>query len=299
MMAAIGGFLFGYDTGVVSGAMLLIKDDFNLDDVQQEIVVTSTVVMCALSSLAAGPLNTTFGRRPVILAAAAIFTVGAIVMGSAPNYEVLVFGRLVIGVGIGFASLTTPVYIAEVAPSKLRGRLVTVNTLCIASGQFIAGMVDGILSDTPGGWRWMLGVAAVPSIMMGFGFLGLPESPRWLVMSGRKETALRVLITVRDTDEEAKDEVDDIVSSVITADAQNATDGVGFCGKVVQIVSHPPTRRALILGCGIMLLQQFAGINTVMYYAASIYEMAGFSVNASIWLSGFTALAQVAGIAIR
>jgi SP family myo-inositol transporter-like MFS transporter 13 len=297
-VAALGGFLFGYDTGVISGAMLLIKSDFNLDDVQQEIVVTSTVVMCAVSSLAAGPLNMRFGRRSVILAAALIFTFGALVMGVSPNYEFLVLGRLIIGIGIGFASLTTPIYIAEVAPSNLRGRLVTVNTLCIASGQFIAGMVDGLLANDPTGWRWMLGIAAVPSVMMGMGFLGLPESPRWLVMKGRRDKAMKVLKTVRETDKEAQEEVEEIVTSMIAHDSKNGGISKGTLASVLEMLNHAPTRRALTLGCGIMLLQQLAGINTVMYYAASIYQMAGFDTNTSIWLSGFTALAQVAGIAI-
>ncbi|GMI36656.1 hypothetical protein TrRE_jg3982 [Triparma retinervis] len=297
-VAALGGFLFGYDTGVISGAMLLIKTDFDLDDVQQEIVVTSTVVMCAISSLLAGPLNVRFGRRPVILSAALIFTFGALVMGLSPNYQALVVGRLIIGVGIGFASLTTPIYIAELAPSNLRGRLVTVNTLCIAGGQFVAGMVDGILANDPTGWRWMLGIAAVPSIMMGLGFLGLPESPRWLVTKGMRDKAIKVLKTVRETDEEANEEIGEIVTSMIAHDSKNGGSSKGALASVAEMLSHPPTRRALTLGCGIMLLQQFAGINTVMYYAASIYEMAGFGTNASIWLSGFTALAQVAGIAI-
>jgi SP family myo-inositol transporter-like MFS transporter 13 len=278
--------------------MLLIKSDFNLDDVQQEIVVTSTVVMCAVSSLAAGPLNMRFGRRSVILAAALIFTFGALVMGVSPNYEFLVLGRLIIGIGIGFASLTTPIYIAEVAPSNLRGRLVTVNTLCIASGQFIAGMVDGLLANDPTGWRWMLGIAAAPSVMMGMGFLGLPESPRWLVMKGRRDKAMKVLKTVRETDKEAQEEVEEIVTSMIAHDSKNGGNSKGTLASVLEMLNHAPTRRALTLGCGIMLLQQLAGINTVMYYAASIYQMAGFDTNTSIWLSGFTALAQVAGIAI-
>lgn len=293
-MSALGGFLFGYDTGVVSGAMLKIRDDLDLDPAQQEVVVTSTVVACAACSLLGGRLNDRYGRRPVILLSAAVFTLGALCMGLAPSYYPLVGGRVVVGCGIGFASLTTPMYIAECAAPAYRGVLVTVNVLCIASGQFIAGMIDGLLADAPGGWRFMLGGAALPSLGMLLGFFPLPESPRWLVQNGRREEGLRVLRRFRATDAEAEGEVNDIVDSLLAHEAlRSATASVGE-----SPFSHAPTRRALKLGCGLMFLQQFAGINTVMYYAASIYEMSGFSTNASIWLSGFTALAQVAGIAV-
>jgi len=286
IMAAIGGFLFGYDTGVVSGAMLLIKDDFDLTAAQQEIVVTSTVVFCAIFSLLGGPINNKYGRRPTLLLASAIFTLGALTMGFAPSYPVLVLGRLIIGAGIGLASLTTPMYIAEMAPMRLRGSLVTVNVLCIAGGQFVAGMVDGLLANHPYGWRLMLGLAAVPAVIMLVGFIPLPESPRWLVQNGQREAGLKILKRFRDTDAEAEQEVTAIVDGLIAHEA--------LCASTkLTAWQHPPTRRALILGCGLMFLQQFAGINTVMYYAASIYEMAGYSKNASIWLSGFTALAQV------
>ncbi len=293
-LAALGGFLFGYDTGVVSGAMLLIRDDFNLTDEEQEVVVTSTVVMCAVSALAGGPLNKKLGRRPVILLASVIFTVGALIMGLAPNYELLVLGRLVIGAGIGLASLTTPMYIAEVAKPEIRGSLVTTNTLCITGGQFIAGMVDGLLAETPSGWRYMLGLATVPSLIMLIGFLSLPESPRWLVQSGKALEAVAVLKKLRDTDADAQKEVDEITASMIAAEAISSASSNSY----MDMLQHAPTRRALTLGCGLMVLQQFAGINTVMYYAASIYENAGFASTTAIWLSGFTALAQVFGVAV-
>ena len=297
-VAAIGGFLFGYDTGVISGAMLLIKEEMNLSKERQEVVVTSTVVACLVGSLVAGPLNAKVGRRPVILSASVIFTVGALIMGFAPSYTALVLGRITVGLGIGFASLTTPIYIAEVAPKDMRGRLVTINTLCVAFGQFLAGMVDGMLSGTSGGWRWMLGLAAVPSVMMFVGFLLLPESPRYLVTAGKKEQAIRVLSSLRYSKREAVEEVDSIVTALIAHEEYSSLGGrTSTLSRVREMVSHAPTRRALTLGCGIMLLQQFTGINTVMYYAATIYETAGFDTKASIWLSGFTALAQVLGIA--
>jgi len=190
------------------------------------------------------------------------------------------------------------------AEPAARGPLVTVNVLCIAFGQFAAGMVDGLLADTPHGWRLMLGLAAVPSLVMLVGFFPLPESPRWLVQHGRRVEALKVLKRFRVTDEAAEAEIISIVDGLIAHEALTASvsssssSSFSSFSSSFAAFSHPPTRRALFLGCGLMFLQQFAGINTVMYYAASIYEMAGYSRAAAIWLSGFTALAQVAGIAI-
>lgn len=338
-MAAIGGFLFGYDTGVISGAMLPIQRAFDLTEIQQEVVVSTTVLAAFCSSLVGGTLNRLYGRRSCILLAAVVFTLGSVMLAFSWSYPVLVLGRIVVGVGIGIASLTTPMYIAEVAMPRMRGKLVTINALLVTIGQFIAGMVDGVfdkfMPDT--GWRYMLGLAAVPSIVMWIGFQGLPESPRWLVMNGRRDEALIVLKDVRDTDQEAIDELHEIAqslptqqrqsSSIVTNENNNengestagsmdfeygtngdeipsvsqeedAENSKSFWRQVVEMTSDPPTRRALQLGCGIMALQQLSGINTVMYYAASIYEMSQFDELTSVWLAGFTALAQVVGIAL-
>lgn len=334
-MAAIGGFLFGYDTGVISGAMLPMRRAFDLTPSQQEVVVSSTVLAAFFSSLYGGNLNQRFGRRTCILIASSVFTLGSLLLGIAWDYSVLVIGRIVLGVGIGIASLTTPVYIAEVAPPSKRGQLVTINTLMITFGQFFAGMVDGALDEyfPLQGWRFMLGLAALPSILMFLGFLNLPESPRWLASQGRYKEATQVLCTLRETTREAEDELREIANSMpnhpnldheeqqvlrrrpleygsdastqevmpegsspIASDVIQQQNHESFWPRFVAMVSHGPTRRALILGCGLMAVQQCSGINTVMYYAASIYEMSGFDELTAVWLSGFTALAQVVGI---
>lgn len=325
-MAAIGGFLFGYDTGVISGAMLPISRKFNLTDVQQEVVVSSTVLAAFVASLVGGNINRTMGRRKAILMAASIFSIGSAILAVCWDYPSLVAGRIVVGLGIGIASLTTPVYIAEVAMPSLRGQLVTVNAFLVTVGQFIAGMIDGVfdVAMPETGWRYMLGLAAVPSVIMLIGFLGLPESPRWLAMENRNEEALEILKTIRDSDEEAKEELDEIVDALPRAitqqqqqpqedfnyddedDDNNAAppqlvapqENKGFMKRAYEMLIDAPTRRALTLGCGIMALQQLSGINTVMYYAASIYVAAEFQEETAIWLSGFTALAQVVGIGL-
>ena len=322
----------------------------DLTNVQQEVVVSSTVLSAFVTSLFGGTMNKKYGRKHTILIASVVFTVGAMLMGTAWDYHSLVLGRIIIGGGIGLASLTTPIYIAEVAAPTMRGTLVTINGLLICFGQFSAGMVDGILDeiDPDQGWRIMLGLAAVPSVIMFLGFRHMPESPRWLVMEGRNEEARSVLLSIRESDVEAHDEYQEIVevcsymegpSGHISIEANtnrsdymvdslnvslqgssnrgdndddlfemnpvsnhSARDGhsegalsesvpgvdqsvtrsssvisnLSFFGHVKEMLAHPPTRRALRLGCGIMVLQQLSGINTVMYYAASIYQMSGF-----------------------
>lgn len=153
-MAAIGGFLFGYDTGVISGAMLPIQRAFHLNKFQEEVVVSSTVLAAFCSSVVGGNLNQSLGRRRCILLAAAIFTLGSVLLFAAMNYPSLVLGRIVVGVGIGIASLTTPIYIAEVALPQMRGRLVTVNAFLVTLGQFTAGIVDGIFDQIAPDWGW-------------------------------------------------------------------------------------------------------------------------------------------------
>lgn len=265
--SALGGFIFGYDTGVVSGAMLLIREDFLLSDNQVEVVVSITIAGAVVASLAGGSAMEWCGRRPVILTAAIIFTVGAVLLSAAQSYLTLVAGRLIVGLGIGLASLTTPVYIAEAAPSHMRGTLVTLNTLFITVGQVVAGVVDGLFSDGQNGWRYMLGVSGVPSLFMTLGFLFLPESPRWLVAVGQRREALCVLQTIRGT-LEVHAELEEMIDSA--TDHASLGGGLKESATVRGLLEDPRIRRALVLGCGLQMLQQLSGINTVMYYSATI-----------------------------
>ena len=371
-MAALGGFLFGYDTGVISGAMLPLQRRFQLTAIQQEVVVSSTVLAAFVASVAGGRWNQRWGRRQCIRAAAAVFTLGSLLLLTAVNTTTLILGRIVVGVGIGVASLTTPIYIAEVALPELRGRLVTVNAFLVTVGQFAAGMVDGVLDQVAPtwGWRCMLGLAALPSIVMYYGFTyHLPESPRWLVTQGRLDEARQALTSMRASASDVNHELAEIVASMPknngpprstenkgdTADPAidsnddddalppTETDPLGmtttttttttssamsfaddedlsnsstgpnynnnnidttvdydqdFWHRFAEMMADAPTRQALVLGCGLMAIQQCSGINTVMYYAASIYEMSQFDEQTAVWLSGFTALAQVVGIGL-
>ncbi|XP_053717380.1 proton myo-inositol cotransporter-like [Synchiropus splendidus] len=287
VFSALGGFLFGYDTGVISGAMLLLKRQLELSALWQEVLISSTVAAAALSALLGGFLNGLFGRRVCILLASFFFTVGGIVLSSAPGKEVLLVGRLIVGVGLGIASMTVPVYIAEASPPHLRGQLVTVNTLFITGGQFTASLVDGAFSYLQhDGWRYMLGLSVLPAVIQFVGFLFLPESPRWLIQRGLTQKARRVLSQIRGN-QNIDEEYDSIKNSIEEEEKDSGGDGP----VIWRMLTYPPTRRALIVGCGIQMFQQLSGINTVMYYSATILQMSGVRDDRlAIWLAGLTTL---------
>ncbi|XP_052316038.1 proton myo-inositol cotransporter-like isoform X1 [Oncorhynchus keta] len=284
--SALGGFLFGYDTGVISGAMLLLKREMNLSALWQEVLISSTVATAALSALAGGLLNGVFGRRVCILLASFIFTAGGIVLSAAPDKEVLLVGRLIVGLGLGIASMTVPVYIAETSPPHLRGQLVTVNTLFITGGQFTASIIDGAFSYLRhDGWRYMLGLSMVPAVLQFVGFLFLPESPRWLIQKGLTQKARRVLSQIRGN-QNIDEEYDSIKNSIEEEEKDCGGDGP----VIWRMLTYPPTRRALLVGCGLQMFQQLSGINTVMYYGATILQMSGVRDDkVAIWLAGVTA----------
>ncbi|XP_060932071.1 proton myo-inositol cotransporter-like isoform X2 [Limanda limanda] len=283
--SALGGFLFGYDTGVVSGAMLLLKKEMNLSALWQELLISSTVGAAAVSALCGGFLNGLLGRKVCILMSSFIFTIGGIILSCAPDKVVLLVGRITVGLGIGIASMTVPVYIAEVSPPHLRGQLVTINSLFITGGQFIASVVDGAFSYLRhDGWRFMLGLSIVPAVLQFVGFFFLPESPRWLLQKGRSQEALQALSKIRGG-QNVEEEYDTIRTSI--EEEEKEAGGGGFV--ILRIISHGPTRRALFVGCGLQMFQQLSGINTVMYYSATILQMGGVRDDKqAIWLAAAT-----------
>lgn len=291
-LSTIGGFLFGYDTGVVSGAMLLIRDEFTLSTKWHEAIVSATIGAAWIFALVGGWLTDKVGRKPVILLASLVFTVGSVIMGLANQKEMLLVGRIVVGVGIGVASMSVPVYIAESAYPEVRGHLVTLNTIFITGGQFVASLVCGAFSSHPDGWRYMLGLAAVPACIQFFGFLGMPESPRWLVSKKRYDEALKVLRSIRGDDFPIQEELESIKEACLEQETQLlAREQSGGSSSIwMQILTTRSTRRALALGCLLQGIQQLAGINTVMYYSASIIQMAGVKdYSIAIWLACATA----------
>lgn len=257
----LGGFLFGYDTGVISGAMLFITPDFNLTPAQKELVVSIALVGSFIGALTAGIIADRFGRRVSIGIASIIFIVGSGLLGIANGVTLLVIGRIVVGYGVGIASNTVPVFIAEVAPSSLRGSLVTTNILCVTGGQFISYVIDGLFSKTREGWRWMLAIGAFPAFLQWIGILFLvPESPRWLLSRGKNNEGKRALCKIRESMEEVESEIREIKKSLKEEK-----------GTWKDIIARD-NRYPLLIGVMLQAWQQFVGINTVMYYSATILK---------------------------
>ena len=211
-VAAIGGLLFGYDTGVISGAILFVKNEFSLSATMEEIVVSSVLVGAVFGAAIGGALTNRFGRRKMIILAGIIFTVSAIGTALAPTVIWLIAVRIVSGIAIGIASFISPMYIAELVPAKVRGSLVAVNMLAITTGIVVAYLVDYALSGVHG-WRYMFGLAAIPSIILTIGMWRLPDSPRWLISKSKVVQAKRVLQRVR-TEADVSAEITNIQKSI-------------------------------------------------------------------------------------
>lgn len=291
VVAAIGGFLFGYDTGVVSGAMIILKEKFALDNGWQELIVSITVGFAALFALLGGPANNILGRKGVILLSSAVFALGSGVLAFAVNKYMLLVGRAIVGAAIGLSSMTIPMYIAECSPPQIRGNLVTVNILFVTGGQVVASCIDGAFSnDKVNGWRYMLGLAAIPAIVQFLGFLVLPESPRWLIQKGKVNRAAKVLQKILENESKVQQEIETLKQ--VYSEQQHS---VPFC----QVFSEVSVRRALVVGCGLQMFQQLAGINTIMYYSATIIQMSGVKDDTTaIWLAAAVASVNFLGSAL-
>ncbi len=261
-ITAIGGLLFGYDTGVISGAILFIREAFTLSSTAQEIVVSSVLIGAVIGASVSGVLADKYGRRIMIILASVIFGLGAIFTALTPDVYTLIAGRIGVGVAIGMASFIAPLYIAEVAPVNIRGALVSLNQLAITVGIVVSYLVDFYFAAT-GGWRWMLGLAVVPSIILGIGMYFMPPSPRWLFSKGTTDRARRVLERIRMT-KNVDLEITEIKESLISEKESKWAD-----------LLTPTVRPALIVGVGLAVFQQLTGINTVIYYAPTILLFAG------------------------
>ena len=263
--AALGGLLFGYDTGVISGAELFFRRDFTLSTFALEVIVSGVLAGAAVGALAGGRLADLFGRRKLLIATAIIFAAGALLCAAAQSPQILVAGRIIVGLGIGLSSSTVPVYISEVAPADARGWQVSLFQLAITVGILLAYVVDFAFAQIQS-WRWMFGFALVPSAIFGSGMFFLPESPRWLLRSGQRESARATLARVRGTPDVAK-ELLEIEQSLAHAEEK---------GRLSDLL-EPSLRPALVVGIGLAIFQQITGINTVIYYAPVIIQSAGIS----------------------
>lgn len=267
-IAATGGLLFGFDTGVISGAIPFLKADLQIEDSVIESITTLALVGAMAGALVSGFLSDMFGRKRVILVAAVIFLTGALWCGMATGITSLMLARIFLGVGIGIASFSTPLYIAEISPANIRGTLVSMFQLLITVGLLGAFVSDSLIADDQnnGCWRTMFYVGVAPAIILLLGMAFLPESPRWLLSKGRDEEALAILQKIEDP-KEIESEVSKIKSSLAEDKAQM---------KLSEAFNMKWLFYPLMLAIMIMFFQQAVGINTVIYYGPSIFQKAGF-----------------------
>ncbi|CAL1384984.1 unnamed protein product [Linum trigynum] len=287
ILASMTSILLGYDIGVMSGAAIFIKDQFKISDTQVEVLVGMLNIYSLVGSAAAGRTSDWIGRRYTIVVAGAIFFVGALLMGLAPNYAFLMVGRFVAGVGVGYALMIAPVYTAEVSPASSRGFLTSFPEVFINAGILLGYVSNYAFSKLPDhiGWRMMLGVGAIPSVFLAVGVLAMPESPRWLVLQGRLGDAKRVLDKTSDSPEESQSRLSDIKSAagipencnddvVAVADKKSHGEGVW---KELLLRPTPTVRHILICAIGIHFFQQASGIDAVVLYSPRIFEKAGIT----------------------
>jgi len=262
-ISALGGLLFGYDIGVISGAILFVKRDFSLSPGMEEIVVSSVLLGSLVGAAAGGILADRLGRRKLLIITAVVFGLGAIGAALAPGTAWLVVARVVSGIAIGIASFVAPLYISEIAPVDIRGKLVSINQVALTSGIVISYFIDYAFAESQA-WRWMFALAVIPAVTFGIGLMFIPNSPRWLAGCGHVDQARAVLKLIR-----GSGQVEGELSKILHSLAQQK-------GHWSELLS-PLLRPAMIVGVGLAVAQQITGINTVIYYAPTIFKFAGLS----------------------
>lgn len=293
VIATFGGLLFGYDTGVINGALEPMKSDLGLNAFTEGFVVSILIFGAAVGALVGGRLSDKYGRRHNILMLALVFMVGTIACVLSPTWQILALSRFVLGLAVGGASATVPVYLAEISPYEKRGSLVTRNEVMIVSAQFAAFVINAIIFNVWGEhdsvWRYMLAVAVLPAIALLVGMLRMPESPRWLSSQGRDPEALAVLEQVRSPQRAAAEMAE--VRALAEEEKESQTGGWSD-------LAVPWIRRLVLIGIGLGVFQQFTGINSIMYYGSQLLVDAGFSARAAVIGNTLFGLASVLGISV-
>jgi SP family arabinose:H+ symporter-like MFS transporter len=278
IVASLGGFLFGFDMAVISGVLPFVKTQFDLTAAQEGWFVSSALVGCIAGVAFSGELSDRLGRRKPLLLSATLFLLSAIGCAFMPSLTLVIASRILGGIGIGIASNVVPLYISEIAPANVRGRLVTYYQLAITFGILVAYLTNAALVNYAGNfvsenmfikqiWRAMLGLGAIPAVAFLAGLFAVPESPRWLLQKGRKEEALKVLNAISQDGKTNETEVNNS-----TASPQ---------GTYKELFA-PGMRKALLIGILLPLFSQFSGINAIVYYGPSILSSAGISLSNSL-----------------
>lgn len=279
-IAAVAGVLFGFDTGVISGAILFIRHDFTLSNTLFSVIMSAVLIGAFIGSGVSGRFADYFGRKNLLIITAIIFVMGTLASALASEPWMLVVARIVVGFAIGIASFTAPLYISEVAPAQYRGALVSLNQLAITIGILCSYSIDMHYAATEN-WRMMLGVGVVPAVLLLLGMLILPCSPRWMMLKGRVDKARETLKLVRNTDD-VEDELREIEAGL-------TREKLGW-SNVFQKWMFP----VLLIGLGLAFFQQCTGINTIIYFAPTIFEMAGY--NTATGAISTTAIVGIANV---
>lgn len=297
-IATLGAFLFGYDTGVISGALLYIQRDLRLTAASSGLVVSSILVGAAFGATFGGRLADRFGRKRLIRAAAVVFLVGTLGSASAPTGGALMGARLVLGLAVGAVSAIVPIYIGEIASGRRRGRLVNQYELMIVIGELVAFIVNAVMIHLISGnvtWRWMIGVAAIPAVLLLIGMSFVPETPRWFAGHGRYADAKHVLEEIR-APQDVASELDGIRE--VAEDQRHASGG----RHAWSYLRARWIRVLFAIGVGIAICQQITGVNTIVYYAPTILQSTGLgasaSVTASIAIGAVGVLSVIAGMVL-
>ncbi|MHC6592830.1 sugar porter family MFS transporter [Arthrobacter sp. C152] len=278
LVATVGGLLFGYDSGVINGALLPMSQELGLTPLTEGVVTSSLLLGAAVGAAVSGRLADTWGRRKTITILALGFLFGTMLCVAAPGIEMMVAGRVVLGLAVGGASAVVPVFLAELAPYEIRGSLAGRNEVMVAVGALAAFVMNAIIGSLwghiPGVWRIMLLVSAVPAVFLFFGMLRMPESPRWLITKGRTEEAETVLASIRPLDR----------AHAETAEIHQAADKEKEAGAIGwrAIIGHRWLLRILLVGIGVGVFQQLTGINTIVYYGQTVLTESGFSSSAAL-----------------
>ncbi|KAK1308211.1 putative polyol transporter 4 [Acorus calamus] len=281
VFASLNSVLLGYDVGVMSGAIIFIRDDLHISEVQEEVLVGCLSIVSLLGSLGGGRTSDAIGRKWTMGIAAIIFQTGAAIMTFAPSFEVLMIGRLLAGVGIGFGVMIAPVYIAEISPSAARGALTSFPEIFINLGILLGYVSNYAFSGLSGhiNWRVMLAVGILPSVFIGFALFIIPESPRWLVLQNRVDEARSVLLKTNDNEAEAEERLSEIENAAqLTKEEKDAEKAVWR----ELLTPSPGLRRMLITGFGIQCFQQITGIDATVYYSPTIFSVAGIEDKTSL-----------------